>query len=529
MARFIIKDGTLENAFGKGQVTIPDEVKVIKSGAFYCFDAVILSNTITPSKFNKSKFHGTVIIPETWKYKGKIKSDFLSNLSAVRYKDMEIVIDESENEDFLTELLNLLSSDKVITAEFLQQAKRRTTKDSVYLMLCRKGQEDCLAYVKKSFMRFAKDSIDRACITELKEFESYGFFTKANTGKLIEYAFTREKNNDEIILYLLSLKDAKSGFKLEEIDKYIELSLENTVLTVATLEYKNKYFTAEQVEAIENDKIEKELGFKERTAAEWKKIFAYEIKDGEVTITAYKGSDLDVIVPDSICGKPVTAIGDMAFSPNKPRLKKEVKETLIKLKSVYLGENIKKIGSLVFSGCESFETIVFYDKTVELSKFGTYNGNPIKWIPLSIDPKNRTMLIIAEKPICKKPYNTEWEDITWEKCTLRKWLNEDFYSIFTDEEKAMIAETTVVNSDNNKFGTKGGNDTTDKIFLLSIDEAEKLFANDTSRAVGSWWWLRSPGYGQSLAADVHYYGSLLDDGYRVCTDYGVRPALNLKF
>ena len=139
------------------------------------------------------------------------------------------------------------------------------------------------------------------------------------------------------------------------------------------------------------------------------------------------------------------------------------------------------------------------------------------------------VLVISEKVLAVKPYNTEWEDITWEKCTLRKWLNEDFYSIFTDEEKAMIAETTVVNSNNNKFGTKGGNDTTDKIFLLSIDEAEKLFANDTSRAVGSWWWLRSPGDDQDGAAYVYGGGSLDVDGEYVYCDYGVRPALNLKF
>ena len=119
-------------------------------------------------------------------------------------------------------------------------------------------------------------------------------------------------------MYLLSLKDKLGGFKLEEIDKYIEFASGNVELTAALLNYKNKYFTPEYVDAVESDKIEKELGFKERTAAEWKKIFAYEVNDGEVTITAYKGNDIDVIVPDTICKKPVTAIADMAFSPERP-------------------------------------------------------------------------------------------------------------------------------------------------------------------------------------------------------------------
>ena len=532
MARFIIKNGTLENAFGKEkQLSIPDEIEKIKAGAFYCFDTIVLSDTISPKEIKNSGFSGTAIIPETWQYKGKITKDFIKNLSAVRYKDMEISIYHSENDDFLVKLFNLLTTDKEITAEFLQQAKRRTSKDPIYLMLCRKGQADCLAYVKKSFMRFAKDSIDRTCVAELKEFEGYGFLTKANTGKLVEYALGQKKKNNDIILYLLSVKDKLGGFKLEEIDKYLELALENVELTAALLEYKNKYFTTEQIEEIETDRMEKELGFKERTAAEWKKIFGYEVKDGEVTITSYKGSDLDVIIPETICKKPVTAIADMAFSPCKPRLKKDIKETLLKLKSVYIGDNIKTFGDDIFAGCFSLETVTVFDKTIELSfvEFGTYNGNPIKWLPLNIDFKRRTMLIISASVLLSKPYNEKEAYITWKKCTLREWLNEDFYEGFTEEEKAMIAETNVVNSDNARYGTKGGGDTIDRIFLLSLDEAQKYFANGESRAVGSWWWLRSPGHTPTYAAIVYLVGSLYDLGYRVVYAYGVRPALNLKF
>ena len=93
----------------------------------------------------------------------------------------------------------------------------------------------------------------------------------------------------------------------------------------------------------------------------------------------------------------------------------------------------------------------------------------------------------------------------------------------------MITETSVVNSDNASYGTKGGNDTGDKIFLLSLDKAKKYFANDSSRGVGIWWWQRSPGYFQFSAPHVRRDGSLLAYGYYVYDDYGVRPALNLKF
>ena len=212
------------------------------------------------------------------------------------------------------------------------------------------------AFVKKNFVKFAHMAIDRGRVDELKQYVSLGFITKANIGKYILYALENKKDK-ETILYLLSVKDAKGGFKLEEIDKYIELALENVELTAALLEYKNKYFTPEHIDAVESDKIEKELGFKERTAAEWKKIFGYEVKDGEVTITAYKGSDVDIIIPETICKKPVTAIADMAFSPEKPRTLTAVKEKLNSIRSVYIGENIKKLGSSVFKSCEGLENV----------------------------------------------------------------------------------------------------------------------------------------------------------------------------
>ena len=494
--------------FSLEYITIPDSVIKIGEEAFkYCSSLTSVAIPESVKSVGVEAFRGCKSLKKLTIF-GCTVDNTLWNWDKVSFSDIKSMLDSKD---------------------YSVKMDHPTKYMFVLQVLINKKQPEAAAYVKKNFTKFAQFSIDRSCLDELKEYESLGFFTKANIGKHILYALEQENKNNELILYLLSVKDNLGGFKLEEIDKYIELALENIELTAALLEYKNKYFTPEQIEDIETDKIEKELGFRERTAAEWKKIFGYEVKDGEVTITAYKGSDIDVIVPVTICKKPVTAIADMAFSPCKPRLKKDVKETLIKLKSVYIGDNIKSFGKCIFDGCTALETITVFDKTVKLSEFGAYKGNPIKWIPLHIDPKQRTLLIISEKVIDEKPYNDKYIGVTWETCTLRRWLNEDFYSIFTDEEKAMIAETSVVNSDNASYGTKGGNDTGDKIFLLSLDKAKKYFANDSSRGVGIWWWLRSPGSDQSYAARVYHDGSLFDGGGFVHRAYGVRPALNLKF
>jgi hypothetical protein len=76
-------------------------------------------------------------------------------------------------------------------------------------------------------------------------------------------------------------------------------------------------------------------------------------------------------------------------------------------------------------------------------------------------------------------YNLVNEDgeETWENTKIRQWLNEDFYYSINREDREKIAETLVTNNDNPWYGTSGGNDTTDKIFLLSVEEVVKYFGD----------------------------------------------------
>ena len=154
-----------------------------------------------------------------------------------------------------------------------------------------------------------------------------------------------------------------------------------------------------------------------------------------------------------------------------------------------------------------------------------------RWRALEVDREAETALLIAEEPICERAYHDKLEDVTWEQCSLRKWLNGEYYEkAFSEEEKAAIQECELKNPDNPKYGTKGGNDTRDRIFPLSIDEAEKYFKDDMDRATGSWWWLRSPGGEQDYASIVlvdGVLGSYTSAGIHKIT---VRPAfrINLK-
>ena len=115
--------------------------------------------------------------------------------------------------------------------------------------------------------------------------------------------------------------------------------------------------------------------------------------------------------------------------------------------------------------------------------------------------------------------------------TLREGYVEEFYNQFNEEEKSQIVKTKVINNDNSTYGTAGGNDTEDNIFLLSIDEANKYFKSDDERIANydgeaAWWWLRSPGNNDDDAAYVSRDGNVYNYGINVSRDDdAIRPAL----
>ena len=158
--------------------------------------------------------------------------------------------------------------------------------------------------------------------------------------------------------------------------------------------------------------------------------------------------------------------------------------------------------------------------------------------------KDGKALVISKYALDCKQYNTNYTDVTWETCTLRKWLNNDFLgAAFSAEEKAMIPTVTVSADKNPEYITNPGNATQDQVFLLSVKEANKYFSSDSARqceptdyAVANgvwksgsgscWWWLRSPGGNQCTAAIVNYDGDVGEDGLSVVDDSdAVRPAL----
>ena len=190
-------------------------------------------------------------------------------------------------------------------------------------------------------------------------------------------------------------------------------------------------------------------------------------------------------------------------------------------------------------------------KKGDIIKFGNYpqdsNGSisPIEWLVL--DVKENESLLISRYGLDCRQYNREWVGITWEDSNLRTWLNNGFIkTAFSENEIKKIKDSELENKGQSEYKTRGGNDTRDRIFCLSIYEAKQYFNSDNDRLClptpyarnqgvyvndngYCYWWLRSPGNYQRSAVIVNsngaldLHGDIVHDG-----KYIVRPALRIE-
>ena len=197
---------------------------------------------------------------------------------------------------------------------------------------------------------------------------------------------------------------------------------------------------------------------------------------------------------------------------------------------------------------------------------------PIKWRVLSVEGDD--VFLLADKNLDCQRYNDTEADVTWETCTMRSWLNgyeaemnragKDYSDnnfldhAFSADEQTAIKTADVVNNDNPGYGTEGGIDTADKVYLMSVDEVMKTEYGFTSSAdiitstrqavdtayteaggeIGDgdmsstvdYWWLWSPGCNSNYASFTGGDGYVNTYGFNVDYDIfvAVRPVLHLN-
>ena len=158
--------------------------------------------------------------------------------------------------------------------------------------------------------------------------------------------------NPELLYGLLYAVKLTPG----DYEKLIAVANEKGELEAKTLllDHQNNSITEEQMALYESRKLEKELSGP--TLTELRKQWSYEVlSDGTVRLVSYKGTDVDVIIPGEIEGKPVTAIGKYTFvalyTDEDNQQMREVRKRRQKVKTISIHSGISEIGEYAFIGC----------------------------------------------------------------------------------------------------------------------------------------------------------------------------------
>lgn len=116
--------------------------------------------------------------------------------------------------------------------------------------------------------------------------------------------------------------------------------------------------------------------------------------------------------------------------------------------------------------------------TTDNEFWGKYEGfryfkwEKIRWRVLQNDGK--TLFVMADTALDSRAFNIGYDrSVTWENCTLRKWLNNEFYNMAFDriEQESILLQNVSQSPDSVNWHRNSGSDTKDKIYLLSITEA----------------------------------------------------------
>ena len=193
------------------------------------------------------------------------------------------------------------------------------------------------------------------------------------------------------------------------------------------------------------------------------------------------------------------------------------------------------------NGWDKNNDIIIGKEKYHRAKKSYFKYEPIKWRVIKCE--NGEALLLSDIVLDKQKYNKWLKKVTWEKSTLRKWLNKKFMNrAFSSSEQEAIRTTKVINEDNYYYKTDGGNDTLDKIYLLSLSETDEekeygftdsygmtiKYSNYADLDDYQYWWLRTPGEKNISAAAVDMFGEAYVGGGESDMELGIRPVLHLN-
>lgn len=326
----VIEEGTFASCKGLAEVKIPDGVEVIRNSAFNsCFHLSKINIPTSVTKIELFAFY---------------KCRDLRKLT-IPQNGMEIMFSAfSECENLVTNF-SIKEWDRIWGVERPDYALNYMRNFKAGDPFFENTKEENKRYIRQQLHNILKKDINN-------DTRPYGI----------------RPDDTNVIIFLID----EIKLRFDEVEALLDKVRGNPEASALLLDYRKRNFPEDYLEKYEYDKLQKELGLIERTVAEWKKIFRLgDDGNGGYMILGYKGKDTSIEIPEKIGKKPVTAIGDLAFSPETPYLKQEIRGTLKMLETVIIPDSVTAIGTDVFRECQNL-SIVYREKTFTPDEFKEY-------------------------------------------------------------------------------------------------------------------------------------------------------------
>ncbi|MCL1876154.1 MAG: carboxypeptidase-like regulatory domain-containing protein [Synergistaceae bacterium] len=175
--------------------------------------------------------------------------------------------------------------------------------------------------------------------------------------------------------------------------------------------------------------------------------------------------------------------------------------------------------------------------------FGSYNGNTLVWRVLEVKDKDndfkgaKTAFLLLDDLLRDSSDKVEiviydYSSNSFPDSVMKRWLNDENngFIVGLENYKADVLDTTYGPDNRPRRWSGGAASGKSKVFLLSVGEANNVnyFANEADRAVDNkTWWLRSPGFENSITALVLSDGGVARNGNYTSSIYGIRPAIKI--
>ena len=180
-----------------------------------------------------------------------------------------------------------------------------------------------------------------------------------------------------------------------------------------------------------------------------------------------------------------------------------------------------------------------YPTNTTVDNMDTIKFGNAEWVVL--ERQDDKALLFSKNIIEKRKYDDYYSMVTWNKCSLRQYMNSELMDkLFTNEEKNLILKTELENPGTERVS--GGPNTEDYLFVLSRDEIMSYFKWEKrmlgiyfvdervlpakAEMIGNDYWLRGPGNRNWTIVEFHrdITGDCISDKPGG-NENGVRPAL----